>query len=242
MAVDFGFFVSSAGESSLFFLIVVFDVDWVEIMSSPVSMRCFSLKNLLVSLDFWVVMLQVLVRNNIVVFEVFVKVLFGVDLEFLAFWPFFRCVVVMLFQIIVTDNIVVNKWISFGSEIPWLLFWIIWPIFKTCKFVFEVYYIVGLLISEGSIFILGQDVDKCTSLRISSYFFSVGICVNLSDRIVTRLLSLDVLIGDLDIWIRVALEVSLGVDVCTNIFFPVAVVSVSWEEHFVGGCLCDFLV
>ena len=80
MAVDFGFFVSSAGESSLFFLIVVFDVDWVKIMSSPVSMRCFSLKNLLVSLDFWVVMLQVLVRNNIVVFEVFVKVLFGVDL------------------------------------------------------------------------------------------------------------------------------------------------------------------
>ena len=139
----------------------------------------------------------------------------------------------MVRQLIVADNIVVNERISFGSEIPRLLFWIVWPIFEPCEFVFEVYYVVCLLISEGSIFILGQDVNKGILLRISSDFLSLGIGVNLGDRIVTRLLGLDVLIGDLHIWVCVALEISLGFNVVTDIFFPVAVVSFPREEHFV---------
>jgi len=140
---------------------------------------------------------------------------------------------VVVLQVIVADDVVVNEGISFGSEVPGLLFGVVGPIFQPGEFVFEVYYVVGLLISEGSIFILGQHVNEGISLRISSDFLSRGIGVNLGDRIVTRLLSLDVLVCHLHIWVRVALEIGLGFNVCTNIFFPVAVVSVPREEHFV---------
>lgn len=80
MTVDLGLFVSFVDKCSLLFVIVVFGVDWVKVVSFPVSLSCLSLKDLLVSLDFCVVVLQVLVRNNVVVFEVFVEVLFYVDL------------------------------------------------------------------------------------------------------------------------------------------------------------------
>ena len=139
----------------------------------------------------------------------------------------------MVRQLIVANNIVVDHRVSFGSEIPWLLLGVVRPILKTCKLVFKVYYVVSLLISQGPIFVLGQDVDEGVLLRVSSGFFRLGIRVNLGDRIVTRLLGLDVCVCHLDVWVRLPLKVGLGFNVCINLFFPVAIVSFPREEHLV---------
>lgn len=68
--MDFGVLLPFLQVIVLFILVVEVAVDWVEVVSLPVSLGCFRFQDLLVRQQFLVVMLKVFVRNNIVVSKV----------------------------------------------------------------------------------------------------------------------------------------------------------------------------
>ena len=63
-------------------------------------------------------------------------------------------IVMMVFQRVVTDDIVIHKGVSLRPEVPWLLLGVVWPVFETTKLVFEIQNVVRLLIPEGAILVL----------------------------------------------------------------------------------------
>ena len=51
-----------------------FDIDDIELMGLPESLGCFSSQNLLVGHHFRIVVLQILVRNDVVILEILVHI------------------------------------------------------------------------------------------------------------------------------------------------------------------------
>ena len=99
-----------------------------------------------------------------------------------------------------------------------------------------------MLISEGSVFIFGQNVDKVIIFVLSCLLFIIIVFINLSYRIVFGFLSLDKLICHFNIGVSFPLEIGLGVDVSFHFIFPSAVIGVSWEENFIGRSLSNLLI
>ena len=120
----------------------------------------------------------------------------------------------MFFQTVIADDIVINKRISLRSEVPWFLLWVVSSVFQTCQFILEIENVICLLVSEGSIFILGKDIDVIGIFLVSTFSFNGWVFVNLSYRIIPSLLGLDFATGHFNIWVCLALEVILFLNVC----------------------------
>ena len=148
----------------------------------------------------------------------------------------------MFCQSKVTYNIIINKWISLRSKVPWFLFWIVWSTFKTRQLIFKVENIIGLLVSECSVFIFSQNINVIIIFLFPGTRFNCWNLVNLSYRIVSGLLSFNFFTGNLNVWISSTLEVILLFNVWVNFILPFTVVVIKWEEDFIRCSLSNFLI
>lgn len=64
--MDFRFFISFRSENIFLLLVIVSSSDWVEVVALPVGSRCFSLHDIVISSNFGIVVLSVLVGNHVV--------------------------------------------------------------------------------------------------------------------------------------------------------------------------------
>ena len=110
------------------------------------------------------------------------------------------------------------------------------------QLVLEVEHVVSLLVPECFILVLSQHIDEGVMLLLLGLFFDLSVLVDLRYGIVLRFSFLDIFVLNLDVWIWLSLELLLMVDVGADLLFPVAVLFVSGEEHFVARCLSDLLV
>ena len=195
--MSLGLVSSAIGERLFFVVIVVLAIDQVEIMRLPVTLGGFGSENLVISEDLLIVVLQILIADDVVVLETLVLVVDYFDLYSLqnqvtyllgfGLWPLFRRIKVVILQVHVADDIIVRARVSLGPEVPWLLFRVIWPIFKTGQLVLEVQHIVCLLISQRAILILCQGVDELLLLVLPRSLFTAFVSIDLGDRVVTSL-------------------------------------------------------
>ena len=131
-------------------------------------------------------------------------------LEFLALWPFLRGVVVVSLQVQVAYDVIIHQGVSLGAEVPGLLLGVVGSALETSELVLEVDDVEGLLVAQSPVLVLGQDVDEVVVLVLPRIRFDSIVRVDLSYRIVLRLLGLDGLVGDLLVLRGVALEVGFS--------------------------------
>ena len=173
-------------------------------MSFPIFLCRFSSENLLISNDFVIMMLQIFVWNDIVVFKILILIFFNFHLlhikliktnetyfKFFAFWSFLWSIIVMLFERIITYNIVINQWVSFRPEIPWFFFGVVRSILQSSKFVFKVDHIECLFITKGIIFVLCKYLYKIVMFSLSCDCFNLFVCVDLRYWVISCLLFLN---------------------------------------------------
>ena len=71
----------------------------------------------------------------------------------------------VLFEVNVTDYVVVNNCIFSSSIKPWLFLWVVWPIFQPLQLVAEVQNIVGLLVAKSAVLVFCQYIDGILLLK-----------------------------------------------------------------------------
>jgi hypothetical protein len=119
---------------------------------------------------------------------------------------------VVLLQINVGNYVVITVGVLFGTEVPWLLLGIVFTLFESLKFVIEVQDVVGLLVSECAVLVLGQGVDHALLLGLLDSLLLVLLFVDLGDGVVDGVILLDKLISDFYVLGSSALEVALFVN------------------------------
>ena len=95
LAMNIGFSYTFRMEIGFFSITVIFAIHWVEIMSFPIFLRGFSSHNTLISNNFLIMMLQVLVRYNIVIFKVLMHILLDMLLILLTGWSLIRSLIMV---------------------------------------------------------------------------------------------------------------------------------------------------
>lgn len=166
----------------------------------------------------------------------------GTYLEFLAFGSLVRGVEVVVLQRVVADDVVVDEGVALWPEVPWLLLRIVRPVLQPLQLVLKVEHIVRLLVPEGLVLVLGEHVDERVVLLLLRLLLDLPVLVDLRDRVVLRFLFLHVFVLDLDVRVCLALELLLLVDVGADVGFPVVVLFLPREEHFVACRLSYLLV
>lgn len=197
MTVSLRLVGSVVDECLLFVIVVVFAIEQVEIMRLPVTLGGLGSENLVVSEDLLIVVLQVLIADDVVVLETLVLVVDHFDLDlsqnrvtyllWFGLWPLFRRIKVVILQVHVADNVIVRAGVPLRSEVPWLLFRIVWPILQTGQLVLEVQHIVSLFIPQRAIFILCEGVDELLLLVLPGNLLTALVSIDLGDRVVTSL-------------------------------------------------------
>jgi hypothetical protein len=79
--VDSSFVFTLLDVFGFFGSVEVLSIDQIEIVGFPVSLGGFSFLNFFIGYDFLIVMFQIFVRNNVVVFKVFIFVFWNFDLK-----------------------------------------------------------------------------------------------------------------------------------------------------------------
>jgi hypothetical protein len=117
----------------LFFSIVVLAIEDVEVMSLPVLLGCLSSQDLLVCNYFLVVVVDVLVVHDVVVFNVVswsftwvFRLLLRVDR------PLLWSIEVVLLQRVVCNNVVWSKRVTLRTEVPGLLLRVVRSVLQAC--------------------------------------------------------------------------------------------------------------
>ena len=153
--------------------------------------------------------------------------------KFFTLRSLFRGVIMVVFQRVVADDVVVNKRVPLRPEIPWLLLWIVWSVFEPAQLVFEIEHVESLLVPQRPIFILGEHVYEVFIIYFPCLMFNTFVSINLSDWVVLGLLSLDKLISYFNVRISLSLKVGFLVDVISHVCFPISVIIFPWEEDLV---------
>merc|ERR1711957_517001 len=107
--MDFGFFISILGKFGFLIIFIKLSIDNIEFMSFPESLSSLSSQNRFICRHFLIMMLKVFVRHDIVVFEILVHIWIHFHFEFFAFRTLLWSSVVMICQLVVTNDVIVNK-------------------------------------------------------------------------------------------------------------------------------------
>ena len=145
-------------------------------------------------------------------------------------------------QRIVGDDVVINKWVFVRTEVPWLFLWIVRSILKPSEFVFEIQHVVCLLITEGSVLVACQSVDKVFMFSFSCKSFNISICISLSYRVVLGFIQFHLFECHFFVCFGFSLKLFLLFRIIRDRIFPFIVVIISREKHFVWCSLCHLLV
>lgn len=108
------------------------------------------------------------------------------------------------------------------------------------ELVLEVDHVVGLLIPQSCVLVLGQSIDEVILLRLPGVSFRILISVLLCDGVVLGLDFLVFLLLEVNWGFSLALELLSGLGVLVHVLFPVVVVVIAREEYFIAGSLCRF--
>lgn len=223
LTVSLGLVGALLDELLFFGLIVEGAANRIEIVALPVSFGSLSLHNFVVGGDLSIVVLNVLVRHWVVLarhIHTLVAVLFsGCIRRRSLLW---RLEVVLL-HVDIRNDVVVLKGVLAGAEVPGLLLGVVVPGFKALQLVVEVDHVVGLLVAERGVSILGEHINHVLLLGLLNSLLGVGVVVHLRDRVVQEVLGLDELGGHLLVGLCLALEVALLFDVLVNVGLPLLV-------------------
>lgn len=183
--MNLGFSIAILDKFSFFVLIEILNADRIVVVPFPVAFGSFSAHNLIISGDLNIVLLQILVRHHIVVTSRPHRLILFLFL-FCNNWAIFRRLKVMFFNMDVANDVELAVSISFGTEIPWLFLRIGRPFLQALKFVVKIQNVVGLLVTESAILILGQSVNHGLRLNFLLVTFFIRFIILLSDRIINR--------------------------------------------------------
>ena len=129
----------------------------------------------------------------------------------------------VLREVNVADNVVVYDCVFARPVEPRLLLGVVGPVLQPLQLVAEVENVVGLLIPEGTVLVLGEHFDRVLLLYLLDLGLSLRVGERLRDRIVLDFLALYKLACDLPVWLSLALEVLLGLVVRGDVPLPFAV-------------------
>ena len=129
----------------------------------------------------------------------------------------------MFLEVDVADDIVVYNCVFTRSVVPRLLLGVVGPILQSLKLIVEVEDVVGLLIPEGAVLVLGEHLDGVLLLYLLDLGLSLRVGERLRNRVVLDFLALYKLTSDLPVWLSLALEVFLGLVVLVDVPFPFVV-------------------
>ena len=218
------------------FYVNISDSNRVKIMSIPVLFCGFVFEYFLVHLHFIFMELKVTVVYHVIVSLSSCLNSFSSNSILLGRLGAFLRGLEMVFTLVnIADDIVVYKGVFSGSEVPRLLLRVVWPIFKSFQFVFEVEYVVRLLIAKGFVFVLCKSLDHVLLFMLFHLSFASWVSELLSDWVVLNLLFLDVLTGYLVVWLSLALKVLLSCVVLTDILFPSGIAVI---KTYGVTCIC----
>ena len=148
----------------------------------------------------------------------------------------------MFLQVVVSDDVVIDHGVSFWSEVPRFFLWVVWSLFKSSQFVFEVDNVVSLFISESVVLVLSKRIDEVILFIFPRVSFNICVVILLGDWVVNSFSCLDFFLGDQLLGIWFALELFFLLDVGLYIFFPARVIFTFGEEDFIAGSHCNLLI
>lgn len=162
--------------------------------------------------------------------------------EFFAFWSFFRGVVMVIGQWVVAYDVVVDQTVSFGSEVPWFLLGVVWPVFQTLQLILKVDHVECLLVAQCIILILRQHLNKIIFFGLLGDRFNFLVGVNLSYRIVSRLLLFYGFACNFFVNRCHSLKLFFLSYVPIDFLFPVVVIRFFGKKHLIRSRLSYFLI
>ena len=133
----------------------------------------------------------------------------------------------MLLHIYVRNDVMVLEGVLARPEVPRFLLGVVIPLLQSFQLVVEVDHVVGLLVPQGGVFVLGKHIDHVLLLGLFNRLLGLSVRVGLRDRIVERLLLFDELSGDFFVGGLFPLEVLLLVEVVVHVGLPFRV---AWRQ------------
>lgn len=152
-------------------------------------------------------------------------------------WSLLWRVKVVVFQRNIAHNVVVDEGVPLGPEVPWLLLRVVWSILQSRQLILKIQHVVGLLVSKGAVFVFRQDINKRFLFDLARILLNLRIGVDLRYGVVTGLLRLYSLVGDLYIRWRHTLKLRLLINVAAHIIPPLAIFLTLREKDLVGARL-----
>ena len=129
----------------------------------------------------------------------------------------------MLLHVDVRNDVVVLEGVLARAEVPRLLLGVVVTLLQALQFVLEVDDVVGLLVPQGSVLVLGQHVGHVLLLGPFNCFLGAGVLVDLRDGVVERFLFFDEFAGNFLVGGLFALKILLLFDVVVDVLLPLGV-------------------
>lgn len=129
----------------------------------------------------------------------------------------------MFLHVFVRNNIVVLKSVLAWAEVPWLLLGVVVTTLQSLQFVIKVDHVVGLFVSQSSITVTCKHIDHVLLLGLLNNRLGLVVIVNLGDGVIKEILRLNELGRNLVVGVGLSLEITLVVNVLTNVFLPLGV-------------------
>lgn len=141
---------------------------------------------------------------------------------------------VVLLQIVIGNDIVIHKRVSLGPEVPGLVLGVVRASFQTRQLVLKINNVVGLFISQSSVFIFCKSIYEIFIFRFFCCSFNLLVCVLLRDGVVLRLRLFVLSLLHVGRRLDLSLELFLCLLIGAQVLLPRVIVVALGKEHFVG--------
>lgn len=228
--------------------------NWIKITLLPELFGGLSPQNIIIERGLLFMMLQIAVRDNVVVSLCRHLQSLATDAVLLSrFRALARRLEVMIFHIDVADDVVVHDGVLAGTEVPRLLLWIVSAFLETLELVIEVEDVVRLLIAKCSVLnnnrfirllmicltylVRGQSLDHVLLFEVANLLLSRRITETLRDRVVLDLLRLDAPSIYFAVWLLHILLSLLRIMIALHVLAPGVIVVTN--THLRASHICS---